>query len=594
MNFHVDAKVSSICFFSKFEKQFIEYTPNKIYLMRWTIKPQPDPEQLKHLMDVLNTDTVTATLLIHRGITTFDQAKAFFRPNLDNLHDPYLMKDMDLAIDRIEKAIQNQENILVFGDYDVDGTTAVSLVSSYLKNIYPNIATYIPDRYDEGYGISYKGIDFADDNGFSLIIALDCGIKSIDHIDYAREKNIDFIICDHHRPGDVLPKAVAVLDPKREDCSYPYDELCGCGVGFKLIQALGQNRNQTIDDFVPYLDLVATAIAADIVPITGENRILAYFGLQVINSEPRPGIQALIQQVKKKELTITDVVFIVAPRINAAGRIKHGNHAVELLTEFNLEQAQQFASEIEQYNSDRKDLDKSITKMALQQIEDSNEKERFSTVVFQEDWHKGVIGIVASRLIEVYYRPTIVFTKSGDKYAASARSVVGFDVYNALEACAEHLEQFGGHMYAAGMTLKPENYQKFKDAFEKAVQETIAPEMLTPEIEVDAAIDFAEITPKLTRILKQFEPFGPQNRTPVFWSKNVVDTGYGKTIGSDNTHLKLTLKQNNSPGFSAVGFCLADKLDLIQNKNPFEAVYCIEENEWNGMISVQLRLKDIR
>lgn len=594
MNFHVDAKVSSICFFSKFEKQFIEYTPNKISLMRWTIKPLPDPEQLKHLMDVLNIDTVTATLLIHRGITTFEQAKAFFRPNLDDLHNPYLMKDMDLAVDRIEKAIQNQENILVLGDYDVDGTTAVSLVSSYLKTIYPNIATYIPDRYDEGYGISYKGIDFADDNGFSLVIALDCGIKSIDHINYAQEKNIDFIICDHHRPGDVLPKAVAVLDPKREDCHYPYDELCGCGVGFKLIQALGQNRNQTIDDLVSYLDLVATAIAADIVPITGENRILAYFGLQVINSQPRPGIQALIKQVKKKALTITDVVFIVAPRINAAGRIKHGNHAVELLTEFNLEQAQQFASEIEQYNSDRKDLDKSITKMALDQIEDNNEKERFTTVVFQEDWHKGVIGIVASRLIEVYYRPTIVFTKSGDKYAASARSVVGFDVYNALEACAEHLEQFGGHMYAAGMTLKPENYQKFKDAFEKVVQETIAQEMLTPEIEVDAEIDFAEITPKLTRILKQFEPFGPQNRTPVFWSNNVVDTGYGKTIGADNTHLKLTLKQNNSPAFSAVGFGLADKLDVIQHKRPFEAVYCIEENEWNGNISVQLRLKDIQ
>ena len=594
MNFHIVAKVRSISFFSKFEKQFTKYTPNKFYLMRWTIKPQPESEQLKHLIDVLNIDAVTATLLIHRGITTFEQAKAFFRTNLEDLHDPYLMKDMDLAVDRIEKAILNQENILVFGDYDVDGTTAVSLVSSYLKTIYPNIATYIPDRYDEGYGISYKGIHFADDNDFSLIIALDCGIKSIDHIDYAREKNIDFIICDHHRPGEVLPKSVAVLDPKREDCSYPYDELCGCGVGFKLIQALGQNRNQTIDDFVPYLDLVATAIAADIVPITGENRILAYFGLQVINSEPRPGIQALIQQVKKKELTITDVVFVVAPRINAAGRIKHGNHAVELLTEFNLEQAQQFASEIEQYNSDRKDLDKSITKMALHQIEDNNEKEQFTTVVFQEDWHKGVIGIVASRLIEVYYRPTIVFTKSGDKYAASARSVVGFDIYNAIEACAEHLEQFGGHMYAAGMTLKPENYQKFKDAFEKVVQETIAPEMLTPEIEVDAEIDFAEITPKLTRILKQFEPYGPQNRTPVFWSKNVADTGYGKTIGSDNSHLKLTVKQKNSPSFSAVGFGLSDKLDIIQNKKSFEAVYCIEENEWNGMVSVQLRLKDLK
>jgi single-stranded-DNA-specific exonuclease len=562
--------------------------------MRWTIKPQPELEKVKHLTDVLNTDSITAILLLHRGISTFEQAKSFFRPNLDDLHDPYLMKDMDLAVNRIEKAIANQENILVFGDYDVDGTTAVSLVSSYLKTIYPNVATYIPDRYDEGYGISYKGIDFADDNGFSLIIALDCGIKSTDHIDYAQTKNIDFIICDHHRPGDTLPKAIAVLDPKRDDCNYPYDELCGCGVGFKLIQALGHNRKQGIEDFVPYLDLVATAIAADIVPMTGENRVLAYFGLQVINSNPRPGIQALIQQIKKKELTITDVVFIIAPRINAAGRIKHGNHAVELLTEFNIEQANQFASEIEQYNSDRKDLDQQITKLALRQIVENNEKERFTTVVFQEDWHKGVIGIVASRLIEVYYRPTIVFTKSGDKYAASARSVVGFDIYNALEACAEHLEQFGGHMYAAGMTLKAENYQKFKAAFEKIVSETIAPEMLTPEIEVEAEINFTEITPKLTRILKQFEPFGPQNRTPVFWSKNIVDTGYGKTIGSENTHLKLSIKQNNSVNFSAIGFDLGNKLHLVQNKKPFEAVYCIEENEWNGTISVQLRLKDLK
>lgn len=580
--------------FPKFEKQLIIYTPNKIYLMRWTIKTKPDSIKVKHLQDVLNIDAITATLLLQRGIETFEQAKHFFRPSLDDLHNPYLMKDMDKAVERIEGAIRNQENILVFGDYDVDGTTAVALVSSYLKTIYPNIATYIPDRYDEGYGISYKGIDFADDNDFSLIIALDCGIKSVDHIAYAKAKNIDFIICDHHRPGDFLPEAVAVLDPKRDDCNYPYDELCGCGVGFKLIQALGQNRNQVIDDLVPYLDLVATAIAADIVPMTGENRILAYFGLQVINTFPRPGIQALIQQIKKNALTITDVVFIIAPRINAAGRIKHGNHAVELLTEFGVEQAQQFASEIEHYNASRKDLDKQITKEALQQIEENNEQERFTTVVFQEDWHKGVIGIVASRLIENYYRPTIVFTKSGDKYAASARSVVGFDVYNALEACSEHLEQFGGHMYAAGMTLKPENYQNFKDAFEKVVRETIAPEMLIPEIEVDAVIDFKDITPKLTRLLKQFEPFGPQNRTPVFLTQEMFDTGYAKKIGSDETHLKLAVKQKSSDGYAAVGFGLADKLDLIKNKKTFEAVYCIDENEWNGNVSVQLRLKDLK
>jgi single-stranded-DNA-specific exonuclease len=410
---------------------------------------------------------------------------------------------------------------------------------------------------------------------------------------YAKERNIDFIICDHHRPGEFLPEAVAVLDPKRADCSYPYDELCGCGIGFKLIQALGENRNQTIEDLIPYLDLVATAIAADIVPMTGENRVLAHFGLQVINSDPRPGIKALIHQVKKQTLDITDVVFIIAPRINAAGRIKHGNYAVQLLSEFNFEQAQKFASEIEKYNSDRKELDKRITKEALFQIEENQEKERFTTVVFQEDWHKGVIGIVASRLIETYFRPTLVFTKSGDKYAASARSVLGFDVYNALESCAEHLEQFGGHMYAAGMTLKEENYNNFKAAFEKVVKETIHPDSLTPEIAIDAEINFSDITPKLTRILKQFEPFGPQNRTPVFLTKNIKDTGYSKKMGADEDHLKLFVKQNTPDGITAIGFGLGNKIDLATNQKPFEAVYCIDENEWNGKISLQLRLKDI-
>lgn len=562
--------------------------------MRWTLKPKPSEDQVKHLAQALNVEDFVATLLIQRGIATFEDAKNFFRPSLEHLHDPFLMKDMDKAVARIELAIENQENILVFGDYDVDGTTAVSLVSAYLKSHYPNIATYIPDRYAEGYGISFKGIDFADDNGFSLIIALDCGIKSIDHIAYAKEKNIDFIICDHHRPGEFLPDAVAILDPKREDCFYPYDELCGCGVGFKLIQALGTNRNETIEDLVPYLDLVATAIAADIVPITGENRVLAYFGLQVINADPRPGIKALVHQVKKKTLDITDVVFIISPRINAAGRIKHGNHAVELLTEFNFEQAQQFASEIEQYNSDRKDLDKQITKEAFQQIIQNQEEERFSTVVFQEDWHKGVIGIVASRLIETYYRPTLVFTKSGDKYAASARSVKGFDVYNALDACSQHLEQFGGHMYAAGMTLKAENYKTFKDAFEKQVEETILPEMRTPEIEIDAEIDFKDITPKLLRILKQFEPFGPLNMTPVFMTKNAKDTGYAKTLGADDEHLRLFVKQNNSDGIAAIGFGLGKKINIVKNQNPFQLAYSLAENEWNGTVSTQLMLKDIR
>jgi len=562
--------------------------------MRWTLKPKPSEDKIKHLAQALNVEHFVAQLLVQRGIETFEEARHFFRPSLEHLHDPYLMKDMEKAIERIENAIENDERILVFGDYDVDGTTAVSLVSSYLKSFYPNVATYIPDRYDEGYGVSFKGIDFADDNGFSLIIALDCGIKSIDHVAYAKERNIDFIICDHHRPGETLPAAVAVLDPKRTDCNYPYDELCGCGIGFKLIQALGRNRNQTIEDLTPYLDLVATAIAADIVPMTGENRVLAYFGLQVINNNPRPGIKALIHQIKKQTLDITDVVFIIAPRINAAGRIKHGNHAVELLTEFNFEQAQQFASEIEKYNSDRKDLDKHITKEAFQQIIQNQEQERFTTVVFQEDWHKGVIGIVASRLIETYYRPTLVFTKSGDKYAASARSVKGFDVYNALEACSEHLEQFGGHMYAAGMTLKAENYAVFKEAFEKQVQETIHPDQLIPEIEIDAEINFSDITPKLTRILKQFEPFGPLNMTPVFLTKEVIDTGYAKKLGSGDEHLKLFLKQNNSEGLAAIGFGLGNKIDLTINQKPFQIAYCIDENEWNGKVSTQLRLKSIQ
>jgi single-stranded-DNA-specific exonuclease len=561
--------------------------------MRWTLQSKPEKEQVQKLQNELQVDEIIATLLVKRGITTYDQAKTFFRPTLDDLHNPYLMKDMDKAVSRIEKAIANGENILVFGDYDVDGTTAVSLVSSYLKSYYPNIATYIPDRYDEGYGISYKGIDYADDNGISLIIALDCGIKSIDHVAYANEKNIDFIICDHHRPGNELPNAVAVLDPKRDDCTYAYDELCGCGVGFKLIQALAENRNQSIFDLIPYLDLVATAIAADIVPITGENRVLAKFGLEVINSNPRPGIKALVQNVKKKVLTITDVVFIIAPRINAAGRIKHGNEAVALLTEFDLEQAEIFASEIEQHNADRKDLDKQITVEALAQIENNNEKDNFTTVLYQENWHKGVIGIVASRLTESYYRPTIVFTKSGDKLAASARSVKDFDVYNALEACAEHLEQFGGHMYAAGMTLKEENYQKFKDAFEKEVQKTITPNLLIPEISVDLEINFSDINPKLIRLLSQFEPFGPQNMTPVFMTKNVKDTGYAKPLGKDNEHLKLFVKQNNSEGFGAIGFGLGNKLESTKNRKPFDVVYCIDENEFNGNVTVQLRFKDL-
>lgn len=562
--------------------------------MRWNLKPKPDSNKVKSLQNLLNVDALTATLLVQRDITTFEEARQFFRPKLEDLHDPYLMKDMDKAVTRIEKAIENQERILVFGDYDVDGTTAVSLVSSYLKSFYPNVDTYIPDRYAEGYGISFKGIDYAEDNEISLIIALDCGIKSIEHIAYANAKNIDFVICDHHRPGNSLPEAVAILDPKRHDCDYPYDELCGCGIGFKLIQALGQNRNQTIEDLIPYLDLVATAIGADIVPITGENRILAKFGLDVINSNPRPGFKAMTQNLKKKELTITDVVFIIAPRINAAGRIKHGNYAVQLLTEFGLEEAEAFAKEIETFNVDRKELDKQITIEALSQITTNKEEKRFSTVVYQEDWHKGVIGIVASRLIETYYRPTLVFTKSGDKLAASARSVKDFDVYNALEACADYLEQFGGHMYAAGLTLKEDQFENFKNQFEKVVSETITEDLMIPEILIDAEINLADINDKFMRILKQFEPFGPMNMTPIFLTKDLIDTGFGKKIGKDNEHLKLFVKQGNSEGIGAIGFKIGDKLDLTANRQLFQAVYSIDENEYNGNVSLQMRLRDIK
>ena len=562
--------------------------------MRWNLSPKQNLETVTHLAQALGIDPLLSSLLVQRGITTFDQAKRFFRPSLEELHDPYLMQDMDLAVKRIQQAIEAQENILVYGDYDVDGTTSVALLSSYLKTYYPNIATYIPDRYDEGYGVSYKGIDFAQDNDITLIIALDCGIKAIEKVAYASKKGIDFIICDHHRPGAKLPKAVAVLDPKRDDCSYPYKELCGCGVGFKLIQALGSERGQTIEDLLLYLDLVATAIGADIVPVTGENRVLAYYGLQVINSNPRVGYQAILKQVNKSTLTITDVVFIIAPRINAAGRMKHGNDAVRLLVETDPKNAAQWASEIELFNADRKDADKQITKEALAQITQANEQENNTTVVYKEHWHKGVIGIVASRLIETYYRPTLVFTKSGDKLAASARSVKGFDVYNALEGCAQYIEQFGGHKYAAGLTLQEKDYPDFKAQFEKVVSKTIDPKLLNPEINIDAQLDLAAITPKFHRILKQFAPFGPGNRQPVFMTQNLKDTGYGKCVGADKTHLRLTVKQVNSEAIVGIGFGLGDKKDTACSDTSFKAVYCIDENLWQGKVSLQLRIKDIQ
>jgi len=561
--------------------------------MRWTLKTAPNKKKVNQLSNDLSIDPILASLLVQRNIDSFKKAKEFFRPSLEDLHDPFLLKDMDKAVSRIEKAIIDNENILIYGDYDVDGTTSVSLVSSYLKTITNHIATYIPDRYDEGYGISYQGIDFASDNNFSLIIALDCGIKAIEKVNYATQKNVDFIICDHHKPGDEIPKALAVLNPKRVDCTYPYKELCGCGVGFKLVHALASRRGQTIEDIQQYLDLVATAIAADIVPITGENRILTYYGLEVINSNPRNGIKAIIHQINKKKLTITDVVFIIAPRINAAGRIKHGNYAVELLTEMNYEAALDFAASIEKFNLERKELDKKITYEALQQIESANEKEKFSTVVYSENWHKGVIGIVASRLIESFYRPTLVFTKSGNKLAASARSVRGFDVYEALNECSEFIEQFGGHKYAAGLTLDPKNYSAFKNKFEEVVKATIDKKLLIPEITIDLELELSEITPKFFRILEQMGPFGPQNMKPVFKTTSVRDNGYGKTVGADKSHLKLSIIDGaDKKTYNAIGFGLGNKIKSI--KGDFDIAYSLDENEWKGNTSIQLILKDLK
>lgn len=561
---------------------------------RWTIKPKPDEAQVQLLARSLNLQPLLAELLVQRGIATYEQARLFFKPTLDDLHDPYLMKDMDKAVHRILKAVEQHEKILVYGDYDVDGTTAVSLMSSYLKSFYEWVDTYIPDRYNEGYGVSFQGIDYAEDNGMTLIIALDCGIKSIDKVLFAKEKGIDFIICDHHRPGDVLPDAIAVLDPKRDDCHYPFDELCGCGIGFKLIQAIAKEKGQTIDDLLPYLDLVATAIAADIVPMNGENRILTKFGLEVINSNPRPGIKALIHNLKKEELNVSDVVFIIAPRINAAGRIRHGNYAVQLLTEFNLEQALSFAEEIEKFNQDRKSLDQQITFEALEQITQNGEEQRCSTVVYNEHWHKGVIGIVASRLTETYYRPTLVFTKSGNKLAASARSVKDFDIYNALEQCEEVLEQFGGHKYAAGLTLSEDQFLAFKQKFEEVVAASITEELLTPEILIDCEVNLTDFNDKFFRILKQFEPFGPENMAPVFITKHLKDSGYGKTIGKQDEHLRLFVRQGNSEGFAAVGFGLGHCWPLLENQKAFTGLYSLEENHWNGQVTMQIRLRDIK
>jgi single-stranded-DNA-specific exonuclease len=562
--------------------------------MNWIFKPSPAESEVNALQSALKIPRIIAHLLVQRGIKTFEEARLFFKPTLNDLHNPFLMKDMDKAVERILKAINNHENIMVYGDYDVDGTTAVALLSSFLKKHSKHIQTYIPDRYSEGYGISFKGIDVAQESGCTLIIALDCGIKSIDKIAYANERAIDFIICDHHLPGDELPNAVAILDPKRSDCDYPFKELCGCGIGFKVIQALALKMDIPHSDLVLYLDLVATAVGADIVPMTGENRIFTQFGLEQINKHPRPGIKALTQSVKRQKLTITDVVFVLAPRINAAGRIKHGKYAVELLTEFDDEKAQGFAIEIEKFNAERKNFDKNITAQALQQISDQGDENAPATVVYAPNWHKGVIGIVASRLTETYYRPTVVFTKSGDVIAASARSVHNFDLYDALEKCSEHLIQFGGHMYAAGMTALPENWENFKKAFQDVVAEKITEDQKQPKIEVDLQIDFSEIDAKTVRLLQQMEPFGPQMLAPVFMSKKVFDTGFAKTMGSENEHLRMYVRQNEKVGFGAIAFGKGAYLSKVSNQKRMDLLYHIDQSEWNGQTQTQLRVLDLQ
>jgi len=561
--------------------------------MRWTYKPEPNPKKIALLAKELGVTSIVAKVLVQRGIETFVEAKDFFRPNLDNLHDPFLMKDMEKAVSRIEKALKNKENILVYGDYDVDGTTSVALVSKYLKTKQENIGTYVPDRDTEGYGISFQSIDFADDNNFSLVIALDCGIKAIDKIDYANKKGIDYIICDHHTPGEILPKAIAVLDPKRKDCNYPYKELSGCGVGFKLLQALQQNQGIEIETLIPYLDLVATSIAADIVPMTGENRILCYHGLKVINENPSVGIQALKSTFDKEFLNITDVVFGIAPRINAAGRLKHAHFSVELLIEQDKDKAREMAASLNEVNTQRKDLDKKITQEALSLIEQQEEKDTFTTVVYDENWHKGVIGIVASRLIETYYRPTVVFTKNGDFLTASARSVKGFNIYDALQTCDLYIEQWGGHKYAAGLSIKPENLNSFKKEFEKVVQNTIKPEYRLREVRVDSEIFLSDVTLKFHRILEQMAPFGPGNMHPVFSASGLRDNGMGKRVGADKSHLKLNILEGSNPKtYNGIAFGLGDLLPIIQK--PFKTIFTIDENHWNGTTSIQLKIKDIK
>ncbi len=564
--------------------------------MIWELEKKHDEAKIKKLQEDLNVSRLVSILLLNRSIDSFEKAKGFFRPSLDELHDPFLMQDMKEAVDRIQKAINDNENILVFGDYDVDGTSSVSLVSSFLNNhTKNNVLTYIPDRYQEGYGISTKSIDYAVSKEINLIIALDCGIQAIDKVEYAKGKNIDLIICDHHRPSKEIPKAIAVLNPLREDCQYPYKELCGCGIGFKLIQAISSRMGQTIESIKKHLDLVALAIVADIVSLTGENRILCYYGLEQINQSPRPGLKAIIDTLDKDNITINELGFYIGPRINAAGRMESGNIAVELLIEKNLDKASGLAEKLNQLNIDRRVLDKETTQDALKQIKKFKNETSHTTVVCNPEWHKGVIGIAASKLIETYYRPTIVFTASDDFFVGSARSVTGFNIHDAIGKCKEHVEQYGGHKYAAGIKVKKAQYKQFKEKFEEVVGSTISKEAATKKVAIEGEIQLEEITPKFYRILKQFAPFGPGNKTPIFSANNLRDTGYAKVVGNDNTHLRFSLTQQNSSSiYNAIGFGLANKYPNILNKKLFNAVFTVDQNDWNGKQKLQLKVMDIK
>jgi single-stranded-DNA-specific exonuclease len=563
----------------------------------WSLRPPGDEAIINSLKSQLGVDEFIANLLFNRNITTFEDARSFFRPSLQDVHDPFLMKDMDKAIDRISEALFNKQKILVYGDYDVDGTTSVATVWSFLTDLGIECLMYLPDRYKEGYGISMQGVQHAADQGCNLMIALDCGIKAIEQIDKANSLGVDVIICDHHEPGDVLPKAMAVLDPKRKDCDYPFSGLSGCGVGFKMLHALCIQQSLDLNRLWPYLDLLTISIGADIVPMVDENRIFARYGLKLLLSNPRPGVQAIFETAgfRKSTITISDVVFILAPRINAAGRIASAKDAVELLVAKDYAQAVQLSQQVEQSNTERRAFDKDFTLKAMEQLaEDEFLQDSVSTVVRGDDWHKGVIGIVASRLIEQKYRPTIVFTESKGVLSGSARSVEGIDVHELLHKCSDLLIQYGGHAMAAGMTMKPENYQAFREKFDAEVKKVLGPETLIPKIKIDEEIALDHISDSNYKIIRQFAPFGPGNMKPIFLTQNLMDNN-SRVVGADKTHLKLGVKETiTNHSKDGIAFGMASHYDSISKGDPFDIVYTLEENEWNGKTSIQLNVLDIK